>query len=188
MARALCYSTGVKLPHTALQTFLLACKIPLIADDECLVRWIISCERLLVGIDRLHQWTENPAKPHARQIHFARCHVEYAGAMRHHLCDIHLAPLMLRSRCKPVDASTDFVDCISFKQIFHFSPSRFRNHSRSVQLLGFAMAPVPAPGAPDPFIPLGSSPSRMRVVLFLLGVSVLFCYIDRSNLSIEAEM
>ena len=55
-------------------------------------------------------------------------------------------------------------------------------------MLGFAMAPDPAPGAPDQFIPLGSSPSRMRLVLFLLGVSVLFCYIDRSNLSIAAEM
>src|SRR5499427_3690397 len=34
----------------------------------------------------------------------------------------------------------------------------------------------------------GASPSRMNVVLFLLGLSVLINYIDRSNLSIAAPL
>jgi len=55
-------------------------------------------------------------------------------------------------------------------------------------LLGLAMAPLLAPASPDQSTSLGSSPTRMKMVLFLLSVSVLACYIDRSNLSIAAEM
>src|SRR5581483_7789954 len=50
------------------------------------------------------------------------------------------------------------------------------------------MATASVRPAPDRSPSLGSSPRRMKAVLFLLSVSVLFCYIDRSNLSIAAEM
>src|ERR1700757_3639107 len=105
-----CLAALVERPYTTPQPLLLPCKIPRVTDDEFFVGGIVLGEGLLVRVDWLHKRANNPANQHARRIQLSRRHVERAGAMRQHLCHIHLAPLALCRGLQAIDAPDDLVD------------------------------------------------------------------------------
>jgi hypothetical protein len=91
VTRTLCLPALVELANTILKPFLFAREIPGIADNEFLVGRAVLGERFLIGVDRLHKRTNDPADQDARRIQLSRRHVENAGTMCHHLRHIHFS-------------------------------------------------------------------------------------------------
>jgi hypothetical protein len=102
--RALRFATFVKLPDASLESFLFSGKISLIRNHKMFVRGTILREWLVIRKQGPDEWPEYPAKEQPGQNQLPRSDVEGRGAMRHHLRDIHFAPLALSGGVQLVNA------------------------------------------------------------------------------------
>src|SRR5579864_5187815 len=109
MAGALLLAALTELCDFFLELRLLPRKVPLVRNDEFLRRGITFCKRLFVGVNGLHEGSNQPANEDAWQVRLSGSHVERSGTVRHHLGDIHLAPLPLRGWLQLVDTGDHFV-------------------------------------------------------------------------------
>src|SRR5882672_11738523 len=103
MFGALRFPTFVKLPDTSLELLLLFREISFIGDYKMLVGGAVPGKRLLVSKDWADEWPEYPAKQHPWQDHASGSDVKCGGTVRHHLCDLHFAPLALRGGLQLLD-------------------------------------------------------------------------------------
>jgi hypothetical protein len=120
MLGALRFTAFVKFLDATLELLLFPGKIPFIGNHKLLVRGGILGKRLVAGEGRTNEWTEYPADQHPGQNEATGSHVEGRGAVRHHLRDIHFAPLVLGRELQLVDAGDHFRDRFGLKQILHF--------------------------------------------------------------------
>ena len=115
MFSALRFATLVKLPDASLELVLLSHEIPFIGDHKVFVSWTIFGKRLVVGKDGPDKGPEYTANEQPRQEYAPGSDLERSGAVRHHLRDIHFAPLMLRGGLQFVDTSGHFCGCFRLK-------------------------------------------------------------------------
>jgi hypothetical protein len=109
----------VKLPDANFELFLFEAKIPRIRDHETLIGRAVSGKRPIVGEKRPHESSDHPAYEDARTHKPSGSQIKRCRTMRHHLRNIHFAPLPLGCRLQFVDTCDHFVDCIRQEEIFH---------------------------------------------------------------------
>ncbi len=119
MLRALRLPSIVKLPHANFELFLFSSEISLIGNYEFLVGGTVPGKWLVVGKCGPDKWAKYSANQQAGQHKPPGSNLEGRGTMRHHLRDIHFAPLMLGGGLQLVDARDHFVDRIGLKKILH---------------------------------------------------------------------
>jgi hypothetical protein len=122
MPSAFCFAALEKLTQLYLELFLLVKKIALVSYDQLLVGGAVFGERLLIGEHGLDKWAQQSADKNARQIEAPGGHVDARRTMRHHLRDIHFAPLPLGRRLERIDSSDHFVDVFSLEQVLQMRP------------------------------------------------------------------
>jgi len=119
MLCALRFPALMKLPDTNFELVLFTAEISLIGYDQALVGGAAPGKWLIVAEDRLHHRSDDPTDQDARPYETSGGEVERGGAMRHHLRNLHFAPLPVRRRLKLVNPRDQFVDSVWLEEIFH---------------------------------------------------------------------
>lgn len=115
---ALRFPALVKLPNANFELLLFSMEISRIGDHKFLVGGVVPGKRFFVAVDGPDEWSDQPAqqaqqdpRPHEP----AGSEIERRGTMRHHLGDVHFAPLSLGCRLKLVDSGDHFVNGIGLE-------------------------------------------------------------------------
>jgi len=109
---ALRFPALVKLPNANFKLFSFPAEISLIGDHKLLVGGTVPPKWLVVAEDGTHEWSDQPPDQDARPYQPSRSKIERCGAMRHHLGDVHFAPLPLGCRLQLVDSRDNLVNRI----------------------------------------------------------------------------
>jgi hypothetical protein len=112
---ALRFPALVKLPNANFELLSFSMEISRIGEYKFLVRGAVPGKRFFVAIDGPHEWSDQPAQQDPRPHQAAGSEIERRGTMRHHLGDVHFAPLPLGRRFKLVDSRDYFVNCIGLE-------------------------------------------------------------------------
>lgn len=115
MPRTLRFAALVKSPHAIFELLLFPSKISHIGDHKSPVGGTVLRKWLVVGKAVPDKRPEYPADEHPGQNDAPGRHVKGRGAVRHHLRDIHFAPLVLGCRLQLFDARNYFVDRFALK-------------------------------------------------------------------------
>src|SRR5579862_9505174 len=75
-ASAFRFSTFVELPHAKSEPLLFDREVPVVRDHEFWVGGTAAREWLLIGVDRLHQRTDQPADENTRRVEAPGGHIE----------------------------------------------------------------------------------------------------------------
>ena len=110
MLCALRFPALMKLPDTSFELFPFPAEISLIADRQLLVGGGVSPKRLVVAEDGPNESSYKTPDQDLRPYQPSRSKVERRGAMRHHLRDVHFAPLPLSCRLKFVETRDHLVN------------------------------------------------------------------------------
>jgi hypothetical protein len=116
---ALRFPALVKLPNANFELLLFSMEISRIGDRKFLVSGAVSGKRFFVAVDRPDEWTDQPAQQYPRPHQPARGEIERRRTVRHHLGNVHFAPLALGCRLKLVDSRDHIANCVGLKQIIH---------------------------------------------------------------------
>ena len=113
-----------KLTELHFELVALPREIAPVGDHKLFSRGSVLREGFFVRVDGLDEGSEQPADQDTRQVEPSRGDVHGDGAVRHHLRDVHLAPLPPGCRLEVVDAGDDLVQVEGSNKFFIFANRR----------------------------------------------------------------